>query len=67
MDTVKVISVIICTKTRILTEIFDLKENLIAEHDPVGEITPESLFDFLKYHYPNEEHETKIRAYYLEN
>lgn len=80
MDEVFVKQVIICTKDRrgkgtevspirAITEVFYMDGVLIADSDPLGNITPESLLDFLKWQYkdiPEDEHKDKIRQYYIE-
>jgi len=80
MDRVEVKEVIVCTKARrgngnakhspirVITEIFNLNGGLIAEHDPAGGIAPESILDFLKYHYPDVEpceHIARIYDYFI--
>lgn len=81
MDEVRVKKVIVCTKkrrgdgkrsispVRIVEEVLGLKGNLIAEDDPCGGITPETILDFLNWHYPDitkETHMEKIYAYFIE-
>jgi hypothetical protein len=72
--------VIICTKQRrgkgslhspirVITEVFDMEGNLIADNDPIGNLTPETILDFLRYHYnviPEADHVEKLRAYFIE-
>jgi len=80
MDEVFVKQVIICTKQRrgkgieyspirIITEVFDLDGKLIADSDPVGNINPEVMLDFLKWHYKDiseEQHRDRISQYFTE-
>lgn len=79
MDKVKVKQVIICSKKRrgrgkipspirVITEVLDFDGNLIAEDDPSGGYTPETILDFLKWKYksvPEDEHIENIRDYFL--
>jgi hypothetical protein len=81
MDTVAVRQLIVCTKSkrgngsvhspiRIITEVCDFDGNLIAEDDPMGGISPESILEFLKYKYaqiPIDKHIQDIYAYFIES
>ena len=81
MDEVYVKDMIVCTKMRrgsgqrkhspirVVKEIFDLDGEKIAENDPCGDISPEVLLDFLKYHYgtiKEDEHTKRIHQYFIE-
>lgn len=54
---------------RAITEVLELDGTLIADSDPIGNLTPETVLDFLKYHYkdiPVVDHIEKIRQYFIE-
>lgn len=54
---------------RNITEVFDFDGNLIADTDVMGDITPETILDFLKWHYkdiPESEHRDKIHKFFIE-
>lgn len=80
MDRVYMQNLIVCSKMRrgagnsahspirVVTEIFNAKGDAIAENDPCGNITTESLLDFLKYRYsdiPEDKHIQNIASYYV--
>lgn len=81
MNKVYAKQVIICTKgrrgvgvehspIRVITEIFDMNGELLADNDPLGNITPESILDFLRWHYNDIseiEHKKRLHAYYIED
>jgi hypothetical protein len=49
---------------RILDQVYTPEGDLVAEHDPCGDITPESLLDFLKWHYESIDTNTHIDNIY---
>lgn len=79
MDTVQVKQVIVCTKQsrgngsihspiRKVTEVCDFDGQLIAEEDPFGGHTTETMLDFLKCHYKDigdEVHKQNLAKYFI--
>lgn len=81
MDSVAVKQLIVCSKSkrgngsahspiRVITEVCDFDGNLIAEDDPVGGVSPESILEFMKYKYPQiptDKHTQDIYEYFIES